>query len=175
MKAIIIVGCSGSGKSTWATGFLNNPENQNYIRINRDSIRECLVPNHIQTWYQRPDRDNLEKLVSSIEYDLIDVANYFDKDIIIDATNIDKKRLEAFLAYLKHHYPEVDISIKIMQCKLETAQNRVYRRDYLELAVESCDEYFDYSGMPEVEYIEKQFNKMKVVLDWLKTQNYEML
>ncbi len=175
MKCTLMIGASGTGKSTWVTGFLNNPENQNYIRINRDSIRECLIPNHIDTWYQRPDRDNLEKLVSSIEYDMIDVAYYFEKNVIIDATNIDKKRLESFLAYLKHHYPEVDISIKIMQCTLETAQNRVYRRDYPELVFDTDEEHFDYSAMPEVEYIEKQFNKMQGVLNWLKTQEYKLI
>jgi len=172
MKVIFTYGISGSGKSTWTRNFIQS--NPNYIRINRDAIRETLIPDHINNWYNRPDREQLEKLVSSIEYDLTDIAYIHDKDIVIDSTNLDKKRLEAFLVYLKKHHDEVDISIKIFECRLRIAQNRVYRRDYAGETFDD-DEYFDLANKPQVAYIEKQYNKFQGNLPWIKSLPYNII
>lgn len=172
MKIIITLGISGSGKSSWSEQFIK--DNENYIRLNRDSIRECFIPNHVYTWYKRDDVKNLERLVSASIDSLIKISNHFDKDIVIDNTHVNKHHLEALISSLRRDYSEVDISIKIFNTSLTVAQNRVYRRDYPELVFDTNQEYFDYSGMPEVEYIEHQYDNFLKTLDWVN-ENYKEL
>lgn len=49
-KLIILVGISGSGKSTWATEYIQ--KNPDTLRINRDDIRKSLVGT-LKNYYPR--------------------------------------------------------------------------------------------------------------------------
>lgn len=64
-NVIICVGTSGSGKSTWSIQLLKY--NTNYIRSNRDNIRRTLIGDLVN-YYNRKDLNNLEKIVTNIEY-----------------------------------------------------------------------------------------------------------
>ena len=66
-ELIILVGISGSGKSTWAGEYINN--NTNILRLNRDDIRKSLVQN-LKGYYQREDLTILEDIVSTTIYNL---------------------------------------------------------------------------------------------------------
>lgn len=72
-KLIILVGISGSGKSTFASTMVrHNPER--YVIVNRDKIRELLygyTEETISEYYQRNDLNKLEKQVTAYEDILI--------------------------------------------------------------------------------------------------------
>jgi predicted kinase len=104
MKKIYLIGISGSGKSTICEEFIKaNPE---YVRLNRDAIREALIPNHNDIWYtasytgQRQINEGLiSKLLSSIEGN--------NKFVIDDNTNLNEKFLTQDFKKNKHRDLEV--------------------------------------------------------------------
>ncbi len=102
-KLHILVGISGSGKSTLAHKmWAKNP--QNTIIVNRDKIREELFgynESTIKGYYKRNDICTLEKQISLYQDSIIYNAFSQGKDIIVDATNLNKKDIEAFSIWNK--------------------------------------------------------------------------
>ena len=98
MKIIVTVGCSGSGKSTWAHNeWKKNPSET--IIVNRDKIRELLYgysESNVNEYYQRKDISKLEKQVTLFEDTLIHDGLNLGKTVIVDATHLKKKYLERF-------------------------------------------------------------------------------
>ena len=97
-KLIITVGCSGSGKSTWAhQEWLKNPNN--IVIVNRDKIRELLfgyTETNINKYYQRKDLNKLEKQVTKYEDTLINEGLCENKTVIVDATHLKKEYIVRF-------------------------------------------------------------------------------
>lgn len=97
-KLIITVGCSGSGKSTWAHNeWLQNPDN--IVIVNRDKIRELLfgyTETNINKYYQRKDLNKLEKQVTKYEDTLINEGLCKNKIVIVDATHLKKEYITRF-------------------------------------------------------------------------------
>ena len=79
-KIIMLKGLPASGKSTWAKEKIN--ENSNYIRINKDDIRESITGK----WTSKK-----EKIVISIRNSLIKTGISLGKNVIIDDTNLNPK------------------------------------------------------------------------------------
>jgi predicted kinase len=143
MRAIINIGISGSGKSSWTADFLK--KNNDYLRINRDDLRQVCVKD-LKEYYLRKDLKFLEtNIITNMESDLF--INYikFNKNIIIDNTNLKEKDINKWLYLFMIH--NVDFSFKLFDCDLETAKQRVMTRDKL---IET-----------EVKYIDKQYNNYK--------------
>lgn len=87
-KVIILQGPPASGKSTFAKQWVaERPEKR--VRVNRDDIRRMLGP------YWIPTR---EKLVDTVEDNLIMAGILQGYDVIVDATNYN--RTEASLAHI---------------------------------------------------------------------------
>jgi predicted kinase len=94
----ILVGISGSGKSTWASNYwLNNPENT--VIVNRDKIRELLfgfTEGNISQYYKTEKLGMFEKEVTKYEDTIIQEALYSGKEVIIDATHLERKHIERY-------------------------------------------------------------------------------
>jgi predicted kinase len=97
-KIIVLIGCSNSGKSTWAhKQWEKNP--QSTVIINRDKIRELLfsyTEDNVSEYYSRPDLSKLEKQVTKYEDTLINEALCEGKTVIVDATHLDVKYITRY-------------------------------------------------------------------------------
>lgn len=166
MKVIINVGISGSGKSTWTTNFMKNHK---YLRINRDDIRKVCVGD-LKDYYKRSDLNIIEThIISILEYDLF--INYLEMkiNIIIDNTNLKREYLKKWINLLEDH--DIEYQFKLFDCDLNIAKERILLRDYSHLM--SIDTGINHSiKLPELEYIEKQYNQYLEIKKWIK-DNYE--
>lgn len=113
----ILVGISGSGKSTYAhSKWKENPLNT--LIVNRDKIRELLygyTEENVSEYYSRPDLGKLEKQVTIYEDTLIHDGLNHGKSVIIDATNLRREYIERFKFW------NVPTEVKFFQTDLRTA------------------------------------------------------
>ncbi len=75
------IGCSGSGKSTWARKFLE--QNPDYIYLNADTMRLCMTGDE-------SNQDRNHQVFQTLE----NMVGYFmilGKNLIIDCTNYNRK------------------------------------------------------------------------------------
>lgn len=96
-KIIILVGVSGSGKSTWAFNYVK--ENPNTIIISRDNIRMLLYgynESNIKNYYNLSDLKEKEVEVTNFSDSLIWKAIREGKDIIVDNTHLEMKYINAY-------------------------------------------------------------------------------
>jgi len=125
LKVIITRGLQCSGKTTWAEEFIK--VNQNYKRVNRDSLR------HMLSAYTH-DEEN-ERLVTTFEQDavisLIETGKY---NIVIDAMHLNEKYIEAWKQNITHwmtgYYDEVTFTIKEFPVHLAIALERDAKRAF---------------------------------------------
>lgn len=103
-KIILTVGCSGSGKSTWAAQTVqHNPER--YVRVNRDDVRNLLFGYNdttINEYYHRVDIKQRERQVSRYIDTLIYDSLELDKVVICDNTHLKR---EYIVDYKKWNVP----------------------------------------------------------------------
>jgi predicted kinase len=93
-KLIICRGIQGSGKTTWAKGFIHSEGADKWVRINRDDIRNMLGD------YWIPDR---ESLVTRIENEFLKAAMFSGYNIISDNMNLNPKTVEALKRLVLAH------------------------------------------------------------------------
>lgn len=97
-KIIVLVGISGSGKSTFAhQQWLKDPLNT--VIINRDKIRELLfgyTEESIKDYYTKGGLHLLENKVTEYEDMLISESVHQNNTIIMDATHLSKKYLKRY-------------------------------------------------------------------------------
>ena len=86
MIAIITVGCSGSGKSTFAKELVNH--SNSYVEINRDNIRFKHFCNGVHDWSLYEFSRENENIVTSIHDAEIMKAFMDNKNVIISDTNL---------------------------------------------------------------------------------------
>ena len=97
-KLEILVGVSGSGKSTYAKKEFNK-DVDNVLIVNRDSIRNLLFgysDENIHEYYKRSDLNSLEKKVTAFEDTMIYEGIEMGKHIIVDATHLNINYLKRF-------------------------------------------------------------------------------
>jgi predicted kinase len=120
MKAIITVGMSASGKSTYASEMVK----QGYSEINRDWIRFNVVcPGSDWSTYKFIGKN--EKEVSKIHGQLIMDAWGKMENIIISDTNLDKGRREGLITKLK------DLGYEVSVMEFPITREQAIKRDNL--------------------------------------------
>jgi predicted kinase len=120
LKAIITVGCSASGKSTFAKKYITK---DNWVEINRDNIRFL---NKEKNWNNYKFTKKNEKDVSKKWDSELDTAISLNKNIIVSDTNINnyyrKKLIEKLELY------NYDITIKFFDVEFEELLKRDRQR-----------------------------------------------
>lgn len=94
-KIIVLIGVSGSGKSTYAANLVQEDPNSHVI-VNRDKIRELLfgyTESNVSDYYSREDLSKLEKEVTKYENTLIREGLASGKVVIADATHLKREYL----------------------------------------------------------------------------------
>ena len=143
MKLLLLIGPSGSGKSTFAERMVK--DNVDWVRVNRDNIREGLMPDHIHLWYKTPDRKNLEQLVTELEYQNIWSAFDYGYNVIVDATNLTK--LGRWQQFIDHGH---QVLYKKFEEPLALCKFRVEERDQIDCSyIDSQYEKFQKLVIPE--------------------------
>ena len=97
-RITILIGVSGSGKSTWAHQQWEQDPN-NVIVVNRDKIRELLfsfTEDSVKNYYKRDDVFSKEKIITRYEDTIINEALESGKDVIVDATHLKRGYIERF-------------------------------------------------------------------------------
>lgn len=131
---IILIGISGSGKSTWASNFIQkNPE---YISVSRDAIRMQITSSK-KRWLEK----GLEMLVTKMQDELINTALNDGFSVIIDNTHLDKKYIQEVINKYNHRASIKSVTFSI---PLDIAKERVQQRDNV-----------------DVSYIDRQFNQFQ--------------
>lgn len=96
LKAFITIGSPGSGKGTWASGFLSI--NKNLIYISTDSIRKELSGDEAN--------QSVSGQAFKIAKNRMEEALKNNKSVIIDATNMYRKTRKDFLDIAKKYNAE---------------------------------------------------------------------
>ena len=120
MRAIITIGISASGKSTFAAEWIRMQSNR--IEINRDSIRKELVEKDGKVWSWKNWSWKREDEVTDIVVGLISYAKSNGKNIIVSDTNLSEKTRTGLVSRLQAH--GYDVEIKEFPIDIETAWKR---------------------------------------------------
>lgn len=101
LKVLFCRGIPASGKSTWAKSFCE--KHHNWVRVSRDDLRNMRKP------YWLPKQENL---ITQWERDLIVSALRFQKNVIVDATNLNKDFNESTKFYIEREFGKVIFEYK---------------------------------------------------------------
>ena len=105
MKAIITVGISASGKTTFANKLADSGE---WVDVNRDRIRFNMVAPGKDWSNYKFDRKK-ENEVTKIQEMMVSEAFFNDKNVIISDTNLNPKTLEKWKKVLSDLCYDVEV------------------------------------------------------------------
>ena len=106
-EVIFCIGVPASGKSTWSKDFAKN--NTNYVRVCRDDYRYMFKD---VGWFEDEVRNKLETIITNFIYnDIISLLNA-GFNVIIDETNVNKKRLVHIIKRLKNDVSDLNIKFE---------------------------------------------------------------
>jgi len=118
-KVIIMCGLPGSGKSTLVSKL---QKDSNFIRINRDCIREMIGLPY--------SKDLEENVIRAGELRLFGICRAANYNPIIDDTNLNRKTFEGWIRECHANgVSDENIKIYFMDVPLSTCINRDYYRD----------------------------------------------
>ena len=128
-KIIVTVGCSGSGKTTWATNFIE--KNEGYLRVNRDAIRMQITASNSKILIKE-----LEKLVSKILDEQVRTILNDGYNVIIDNTHLQKKYIDEILMKYNHL---AEVRLVFFDKSASKCKNGVMQRDGFNTNVDYID------------------------------------
>lgn len=153
---IILIGPSGTGKSTWAIDFLER--NPYYLRVNRDDIRKELV-GYLNGYYQRTALNKIEQSVSLIIKSQIQILLDQGWDVIVDNTHLTMK----YINEIKNVYENTcNIYLEYFTCDINKAKRNVLKRDFNTVTDDLVIKD------PRVTYIDKQFIQYENLIKQIK-------
>ncbi len=144
MRAILCIGCSGSGKTTEANRLARD---EGYININRDSLRFSLFG--VDGWDEyRFDHKN-ERLITCIQNDMIHECFIANRDFIVSDTHLNENtRGKTIQSIIDHGIMEEDIEIMEFNVPLEELLRRDKNRGKYSVGanviVKQYDQWLDY-------------------------------
>lgn len=162
MELIFTIGPSGSGKTTWCETHLQ--AHPGYICLNRDSLR-LAITKQLKGYYDRPDLNDLEAIVSDMAYHLIKKAKIQGYSLLIDNTNL---KLDYIKRIVDDAGEGVTWQYKLFDCRPEIAKTRVLLRDHQDI---------EFPPFEKVAYIDRQhqqyLNIKNILLTQYKANNYD--
>lgn len=166
-KIIVLVGISGSGKSTYASTLVQSKP-QEFVIVNRDKIRELLfgyTEDSVADYYKRVDLGALEKQVTLYEDTLIHEGLNLGRTVIVDATHLEKRYLD------RYKFWNVSIEYKYFDITLGGAIGRDFNRTRkvgAEVITKQFDKYLNLEKLKDfepVDFIQKRSNTPCVIFD----------
>lgn len=122
MKAVILVGVSGSGKSTYARELCK----QGYKCLDRDDLRFSLTK--AQSWDEYRFNRVLEQVITKTHEQLLSMFAFSGFNVVIAETNLSPKTRNAWYNRLVEAGYEVEF--KPMHISFEEAVDRDANRQY---------------------------------------------
>ena len=124
-KIIVPIGISASGKSTFASQYVE--KNPNTIIVSRDSLRMSLFGYTEENLFRHYNVDNKnfyerEKIVTDFHTDQIWYALQKNFDVIADNTHLRRSHITAYKSF------GVPLEIKVLEAKFNDASNRDVKR-----------------------------------------------
>lgn len=126
-KLIVLVGCQGTGKSTWAKSKVD--EDDSYIIVNRDNIRRLLfgLGNDFQEYFKDSEKlFSKEKLVTAFEKSMVIEGSRLNKNVILDATHSQQKYIKDVFMRYTPYFGLDNIEIKIFGDYYEEIFKKTY-------------------------------------------------
>lgn len=124
MKALLCVGISASGKTTFTEEFVK--QRPWFVNINRDDIRFERLCNGERGWGKYKFNRKNEAKVSEFVSEKLAYAVHNEKSVVISDTNLNPKHREALINRLEEYGYEVEI--KTFPVTLEEAWKRDAQR-----------------------------------------------
>ncbi len=115
-QILILIGISGSGKSTFAKQFCS--ENPNYLRINRDDSRKSILGISLNEYWKK-DKEyqyKIENLVNELQETGICAALSSGLDLLIDNTHLKISYINQLVKFLQSF--DVEIQFKLIDTNL---------------------------------------------------------
>lgn len=124
---LILIGISGSGKSTFARQFVQN--NPTYLRLNRDDLRRSVLPVPLGDYWTWDDKrkNRIERLVSDLEKSALVSALESGWNVVLDNTHLRQRYLSDLLKLIdKQAATEkpIYVTFQIFDIPLDTAIER---------------------------------------------------
>ena len=123
LKAVLTVGVSASGKTTWATDFVSSSDDH-WVNINRDDLRmmiyESMHPTQKFSWAKWNWK--WEGLVTMRQSDMIACALRRGLNVIISDTNLNEGRRKDLIKSLSRL--GYDVEVKLFDVSFEEALRR---------------------------------------------------
>ena len=124
---LILIGISGSGKSTFAKQFVQ--ENPTYLRLNRDDLRRSIVPVPLGEYWKWEDnrKNRIERLVSELEKSALLAALESGWNVVIDNTHLRQRYITELLKLIDKQASTrkpIAVSFLVIDVNLEEAIKR---------------------------------------------------
>lgn len=124
-RVTILCGISGSGKSTYARNLVHSNFDK-FVRVNRDKLREMMYgysEADVKYYYNLGNLHILEDQVTKVEDALIESLLASGKNVVVDATHLQRKYLNRFSKF------GVNTDIVYFDIELEEALFRNSQRE----------------------------------------------
>ncbi|MCU0449356.1 MAG: AAA family ATPase [Bernardetiaceae bacterium] len=121
-QILVLIGLSGSGKSTFAKNYCQ--QNPNWLRINRDDLRRSLIPGSLaEFWQSEPAQQNrVEKLVGQLLRTAVKEALQNGWNVLVDNTHLRRTYLNEVISLAQGRL--VEIRFKLIDTDLATCLAR---------------------------------------------------
>jgi predicted kinase len=122
-KVLVLSGLSGSGKSTFAVQWCN--ENPNWLRINKDNIRQSILPYSLSTYWKNEDKNythKVESLVATLQTQMLQAVLEKKWNVVIDNTHTKLSTINELLKILQKY--EVEVQFKLVNTPVEQCIER---------------------------------------------------
>jgi predicted kinase len=161
MKAIVCVGVSASGKSTFAKELVS----QGWLDVNRDDLRFDTYCDGVRDWSLYKFTKERENVVTLMQEELASLACFENKNIIISDTNINDKTRNFWIKRLSDLGYEVEV--KYFDIDLIEALERDAKRPNGVGYKVITDQYRRYMKLRHGDYYHKHSQKKRdaVIID----------
>ena len=138
-EIILLVGVQGSGKSTWLGKFLASTDKQ-YVVVSSDAVLDRIAKEKGITYDEAHDKYLGASTFEAKQTFADAIANY--RNVIVDYTNVSKKRRRGFLQDVPGFYTKIAVVFntddKVVQQRLKKRAEQTGKSIPEDVYKESC-------------------------------------